>query len=199
MKLHDMAATPPTVLLLGGVSQGTASTCLTYLWEIDPATKQRRASFIRLCESPSIHSTALLSLATAYSTRRASVANYYAIHKPDRSVDKALLVPQSDVYLKWVHQAARRLLKDFHGKGIEYLQGNLANEETRQKVFLAPVGKAFDIVFDFTQADASVSGSEEALKEVSALQKRCATRRPQVHTIISGRLQSKPRSLVEKH
>lgn len=75
-------------------------------------------------------------------------------------------MPASDVYLKWVHPAARKVLKDNAGKGIEYIQGNLANEETRQKVFLAPGSKAFDIVFDLSQADASVSGSEEALIEV---------------------------------
>jgi hypothetical protein len=84
-----------------------------------------------------------------------------------RRVDKALIIPQSDLYLKWVDPSARKLLKDNHGKGIEYLQGNLANEETRQKVFLAPNGKAFDIVFDLSQGDASISGSDEVLIEAS--------------------------------
>ena len=161
-----------SVLLLGGVRQGTASTFLTYLWETDPATKQRRASYIRLCANLLYHFIA--SHAETCSIDRAGCSWWRTTHLPyyTRSchsyrVDKALIIPQSDLYLKWIDPAARKLLKDNCGKGIDYIQGNLANEETRKKVFLAPNGKAFDIVFDLSQGDASVAGSDEVLIEVS--------------------------------
>ena len=96
------------------------------------------------------------------------------------SVDKFLIIPQSDVFLKYVDGSARKLLKEHApapGKGtgpaaalaparIEYLQANLANDEARQKVFVAPDGNAFDVVIDLSPGDASVTGTDEVLIEV---------------------------------
>lgn len=42
-----------------------------------------------------------------------------------RIVDKFLILPQSDTYLKWIHPDARKVLKDGYGKGVEYMQANI--------------------------------------------------------------------------
>lgn len=42
-----------------------------------------------------------------------------------RIADKFLILPQSDTYLKWIHPDARRILKEGHGKGVEYMQANI--------------------------------------------------------------------------
>lgn len=42
-----------------------------------------------------------------------------------RIVDKFLILPQSDTYLKWIHPDARKVLKDGYGRGVEYMQANI--------------------------------------------------------------------------
>jgi len=77
----------PSVLVLGGILEGTASAVLAYLWPSN-TSKHRKASYIRIA-------------------------------------DKFLILPQSDTFLKWVHPDARKILKDGHGKGVEYMQANI--------------------------------------------------------------------------
>lgn len=48
-----------------------------------------------------------------------------------RVADKFLILPQSDTFLKWVHPEARKVLKDGHGKGVEYLQANIVRIHMR--------------------------------------------------------------------
>lgn len=43
-----------------------------------------------------------------------------------RIVDKFLILPQSDTYLKWVHPEARKVLKEgYEHKAVEYVQANI--------------------------------------------------------------------------
>lgn len=77
----------PSVLVLGGILEGTASAVLAYLWPCN-SSKHRKASYVRIA-------------------------------------DKFLILPQSDTFLKWLHPDARKVLKDGHGKGVEYMQANI--------------------------------------------------------------------------
>lgn len=87
-----------------------------------------------------------------------------------RLVDKFLVLPQSDVFLRYIAPPGRRVLKEGHAEGaVEYVQANLQNAEVRAKVFTPPPtagSKAWDIVFDLSTAEASISASEEAQIEV---------------------------------
>lgn len=86
-----------------------------------------------------------------------------------RLVDKFMILPAQDVFLRWVDPSARKVLKEGHGKGVEYMQGNLQNAETRARIFTPPHGskrQAYDIVIDLTAGDYTTAGSEEVMREV---------------------------------
>ncbi|KAK9898821.1 hypothetical protein P389DRAFT_208893 [Cystobasidium minutum MCA 4210] len=93
-----------------------------------------------------------------------------------RIVDKFLILPQSDTYLKWVHPEARKVLKEgYEHKAVEYVQANIAIPETRTKVFKAPIAsgtedRAFDIVFDFTAGNVTSGSTEEVMVQTAAKQ-----------------------------
>lgn len=87
-----------------------------------------------------------------------------------RLVDRYLFIPARNIYLRgWLHPDARKVLEQGHGTGIEYIQGNLSNADTRQSVFRPPesTGKeAYDVVFDLTGFCNHPSSSEDILVEV---------------------------------
>ncbi|GAA6042678.1 hypothetical protein JCM8097_003740 [Rhodosporidiobolus ruineniae] len=73
-----------------------------------------------------------------------------------RVVDKYLAIPSAGAYTTYVDTAAREALKKGAEDGtVEYLQGNLLTEATREKAFTLPekyggAEKGFSFVFDFT-------------------------------------------------
>ncbi|BGP14227.1 hypothetical protein JCM10213_005882 [Rhodosporidiobolus nylandii] len=73
-----------------------------------------------------------------------------------RVVDKYLAIPAAGAYTTYVDGLAREALKKGTEDGtIEYLQGNLLTEATREKAFTLPEkfggpGKGFSYVLDFT-------------------------------------------------
>jgi len=88
-----------------------------------------------------------------------------------RLVDKFLVLPEQDVFLRYVDPAGRKVLKEGHGKGVEYVQCNLQNAEARTKVFTPPAStgkKAWDIVLDLSSSEANITSSEEAQIEAVA-------------------------------
>ncbi|KAL7007885.1 hypothetical protein EMMF5_002532 [Cystobasidiomycetes sp. EMM_F5] len=87
-----------------------------------------------------------------------------------RLCDKFLLVPQNNVFLRYVEPSARTALTEGYGKGVEYVQTNLIVAEARQKAFVPPkeTGKlAYDLVIDFLHGDTSTAeDSDDVMIEV---------------------------------
>ncbi|GAA6021893.1 hypothetical protein JCM10207_004536 [Rhodosporidiobolus poonsookiae] len=76
-----------------------------------------------------------------------------------RVVDKFLCIPSANAYTTYVDDRAREVLKRGAQDGtVEYLQGNLLTQATRDKVFCLPASQAspsdpsagFDYILDFT-------------------------------------------------
>lgn len=145
----------PTVLMLGGILEGTASAILTYLRPSN-TSKLRKASYIRIADKFLILPQSDTFLKWVHPDARRILKDGYG---EDVEYMQANIVGGFSSGIDWyvISYCGRTLL-------AVVIQ---ALADARTKVFKAPNNKPFDIVFDFTAGSVtSGAATEEIMVQV---------------------------------